>query len=589
MDVTQRPRVPSFFAAALALALLGTLTLAPASALARSQQTAPLSDRQGSPSTGASTEPALMSAGAYGPVVPIPSTLWKPAAGAVPASGDYVYLKSDAGESIGRGGTYLYTRSNAVLSVTASGGLLSVDMGGDKRWDGRFATMTSIADLEQGYYPDLERYPYNDPTKGGLDWYGDGHGSNTLTGWFAVDDVTYENGDLTAITLRFELHSGGNAPALHGAIHWQADDATEPPGPVLPIPGSLWQPAAGVVPAGGDYAYLESDPGESVGAGRAYLYTPANATFSVHENGAYFTITLDCSEWWLGQFDVMAPLAEIEPGYYPGLETMPGNPAKGDLLWEGDGRSNGGTGWFVVDDVAYTDGTPTTLDLRFEQSAGAGQPALHGVVHWDAATTQSQTATTLTLSVPAVSAFGSARLSGALTGAGAQPVAGATVTIRSTTGGPWTTLGTATTDASGRYGFTATPTVIAAYQAVFTGAGTEAGSVSAPVATLPQVYLSKPTAPRSAHVGAAITCACYLKPHHAAGKYAVLFEFERRVSGRWVIEGAVKAKAATYHSYSKCSARVRLLVRGWWRVRAVHPQDSLNAATLGAWRAIKVT
>jgi hypothetical protein len=589
MDVTERRFVPSFFSAALALALLGTLALSPASALARSQQTAPLSDRQGSPSTSASTEPALVSAGAYGPVVPIPSTLWKPAAGAVPASGDYVYLKSDVGDFVDPGKSFLYTRTNAVLTVSASGGLLTVGVQGDKHWNGDFATMSSITDLEPGYYPNVEEYPSNDPTCGSLNWSGDGRGVGTLTGWFAVDNVTYDNGDLTAITLRFELHPGGNTPALYGAIHWQADDTTEPPGPRLPIPGSLWQPAAGVVPASGNYAYLESDPGEFIGAGRAYLYTPANATFSIHENGAYFTITLDCSEQWEGEFHVMAPLTDIEPGYYPGLETMPGNPAKGDLLWGGDGRSNGGTGWFVVDDVAYTDGTPTTLDLRFEQGTGAGQPALHGVVHWDAATTQSQTATTLTLSVPVVSAFGSARLSGALTGAGAQPVAGATVTIRSTTGGPWTTLGTVTTDASGRYGFTATPTVIAAYQAVFTGADTEAGSVSAPVATLPQVYLSKPSAPRSAHAGAAITCSCYLKPHHATGKYAVLFEFERRVSRRWVIEGAVKAKAATYHGYSKCSARVRLLVRGWWRVRAVHPKDSLNAATLGPWRAIRVT
>lgn len=39
---------------------------------------------QGSTSTSASTEPALVSVGAYGPVIPIPSTLWKPAAGAVP-------------------------------------------------------------------------------------------------------------------------------------------------------------------------------------------------------------------------------------------------------------------------------------------------------------------------------------------------------------------------------------------------------------------------------------------------------------------------------------------------------------------------
>ena len=297
---------------------------------------------------------------------------------------------------------------------------------------------------------------------------------------------------------------------------------------------------------------------------------------------------MDCPEWWQGQLDVMSPFTEIQPGYYPGLETLPGNPAKGDLLWIGDGRGGGGRGWYAVDNVTYTDGAPTTLDLRFEQGP-PGRPALHGIIHWDAAATQSQTATTLTLGTPAVSAYRSAKVSGTLTDASAQPVAGATVTIRRTSGGPWATAGTATTDANGHYSFTATPTAVTAYQSFFVGDDTQAASTSAPAATLPRVYLSKPSAPRSARLGATITCSCYLKPHHTAGKYALLFEFERRVSGRWVVEGALRAKAATYHGYSKCSTKVSLLIRGWWRVCAVHPADSLNATTLGPWRAIKVT
>ena len=131
--------------------------------------------------------------------------------------------------------------------MSASGGLLTVGVQGDKHWNGDFATMTSITDLEPGYCPNVEEYPSNDPISGSLNRSGDGRGVDTLTGWFAVDDVTYDNTDLTAITLRFELHPEGRRPALHGAIHWQADDATEPPGPRLPIPDSLWQPAAGLV------------------------------------------------------------------------------------------------------------------------------------------------------------------------------------------------------------------------------------------------------------------------------------------------------------------------------------------------------
>jgi hypothetical protein len=157
---------------------------------------------------------------ASGPVLPIPDTLWKPPAGSTPATGDYVYLKSDQGDWVGQGGTYLYTPLDASLAVSATGGRLTVGVDGDTWWNGYFQTMSSITSLETGYYPDLQRYPFHDPTKGGLSWSGDGRGSNTLTGWFVVDSVGYVNGELTSIDLRFEQHSEGGAPALHGAIHW---------------------------------------------------------------------------------------------------------------------------------------------------------------------------------------------------------------------------------------------------------------------------------------------------------------------------------------------------------------------------------
>jgi len=47
-----------------------------------------------------------------------------------------------------------------------------------------------------------------------------GRGCNTLTGWFVVDSVTYNEIALTAIDLRFEQHCEGDLPALHGEIHW---------------------------------------------------------------------------------------------------------------------------------------------------------------------------------------------------------------------------------------------------------------------------------------------------------------------------------------------------------------------------------
>ena len=87
-------------------------------------------------------------------------------------------------------------------------------------WWGDFQTMNSVSQLQPGYYGSLHRYPFHNPARGGLDWWGQGRGCNTLDGWFVVDTVTYSGPTLTAIDLRFEQHCEGAAPALHGQIHW---------------------------------------------------------------------------------------------------------------------------------------------------------------------------------------------------------------------------------------------------------------------------------------------------------------------------------------------------------------------------------
>ena len=80
--------------------------------------------------------------------------------------------------------------------------------------------MNTLSQFQPGYYGDLERYPFHNPVKGGLSWYGQGRGCNTLRGWFVVDSVTYFNGFLSSIDLRFEQHCEGLTPALHGRIRW---------------------------------------------------------------------------------------------------------------------------------------------------------------------------------------------------------------------------------------------------------------------------------------------------------------------------------------------------------------------------------
>ncbi|MEX1994257.1 MAG: hypothetical protein WD929_06310 [Steroidobacteraceae bacterium] len=321
-----------------------------------------------------------------GPVVPPPPGLWEPPPGETPATGNFVYLESQPGDFIGNGGSYLYTPADAQFTAEPDGALLNIDINGDENWSGRFLGMNTLSRLEVGYYGDLQRFPFNNPVKGGLMWFGEGRGCNTLTGWFVIDSVTYEGATLVAIDLRFEQHCEGSAPALHGAIRWDIDDPTSPPGPVVPPPPGLWEPAPGATPAAGNYVYLESQPGDFIGQGRTYLYTLADSLITTFVNGARLNIGVLGDEDWAAEFQGMNILSRLEPGYYGDLQRAGShNPVKGGLSWGGEGRGcNTLTGWFVVDSVTYVGTTLTAIDLRFEQHCEGGAPALRGEIHWEA-------------------------------------------------------------------------------------------------------------------------------------------------------------------------------------------------------------
>jgi hypothetical protein len=206
-----------------------------------------------------------------------------------------------------------------------------------------------------------------------------------LTGWFAIDSVTYVGSTLQAIDLRFEQHCEDNGPALRGKIHWDAGSSATPPGPVPP-PAGLWQPASGATPASGNYVYLSSQPLDFVGQGQTYLYTAtSNPTFTVSSNSAFMHVTVGgTNAVWNGDFLGMNSLSRLEVGYYGDLQRYPfGNPTKGALSWTGQSRGcSQVNGWFVVDNVTYSGTTLMSIDLRFEQHCDGSTDALRGKIHW---------------------------------------------------------------------------------------------------------------------------------------------------------------------------------------------------------------
>jgi len=313
---------------------------------------------------------------------PIPASLWKAPAGAVPATGNYVYLQSSSGDYIGGGRTYGYTNADSALGVSASGLALNLNVKGNEAWTGRFLLPSAAGNLQAGYFDNLTRTPFADPAVGGIDWSGEGRGCNTIQGWVAIDNIVMSGSTVTALDLRFEQRCEGGGSALHGQVHWSASDTTTPPGPQNPPPAGLWTPPAAILPLAGNYVVLASDVDDYIGGGRTELFTAANMPITVDTR---LTAAVQISVGpWSGSFYGMNTLSQLQPGYYGGLQRYPFNNAiKGGMDWSGNGRGcNKLTGWFVVDKVSYALGELTAIDLRFEQHCEGLAPALHGAIHW---------------------------------------------------------------------------------------------------------------------------------------------------------------------------------------------------------------
>jgi hypothetical protein len=303
-------------------------------------------------------------AAAAGPVVPPPAA-WSAPDGAMPPAGNAMFLRSDPDDYIGGGATTLYTEEDRITLAT-HGAVLWVAAAG---WTGRFEAMPALAHLAPGFYGGLGGFQFA-PSRGSLDWYGHGRGCNLPTGWFAVDGITADQGILTGADLRFEQHCEDNPQALRGQIRWTQE---------------VWAPAPGATPPEGSFVYLESEPGEYVGAGQTYLFPMATAPFTVTAAKNVVTVTIPGPPLWSGRFHAPGGLDVLVPGTFADLGSNISivDPLDGGLDWDGDGRAGSGGGWFILDRVAYSSGALNGIDLRFEQRSGAG-PALHGLIHWDA-------------------------------------------------------------------------------------------------------------------------------------------------------------------------------------------------------------
>lgn len=145
---------------------------------------------------------------------------------------NFIRFQSDPGDVVGGGASYEYTQANSVISARGQGAFtpaqtpIEVTVGATQirvlfaGYYGLLESMVGTSPPKVGYYGGLRKYPWHNPARGGMDVGGNGRGCLTISGWYAIDKLAFAGGKPTELDLRFEQRCDGNAPALHGAVHW---------------------------------------------------------------------------------------------------------------------------------------------------------------------------------------------------------------------------------------------------------------------------------------------------------------------------------------------------------------------------------
>jgi large repetitive protein len=201
----------------------------------------------------------------------------------------FVSFNSEPGDWIGQGRQFTLTPIDGSFTFARPAAGFSAHFDGSTWWDVVLVPPAG-ATLTPGAYEGATRYPFQSPTRPGLDVSGDGRGCNTLTGRFLVHEAEYgTSGDVLRFAADYEQHCEGGAPALWGAVRYNSSVAA---GPRLFVgPSTIYEGDEGVsnmgfvislsypakVPVSVDYA---TEDGTAT-AGSDYTAVSGTATFPV--------------------------------------------------------------------------------------------------------------------------------------------------------------------------------------------------------------------------------------------------------------------------------------------------------------------
>ncbi|QYG92475.1 DUF4214 domain-containing protein [Iamia sp. SCSIO 61187] len=148
---------------------------------------------------------------------------------------------------------------------------------------------------------------------------------------------------------------------------------------------------AQTLPPGPVWLVVDSDPGDDIGGGVDRSYTPSDADFRVYTYAREVQVVVAGAETW--RIGLVRPSDEpqLEVGRYEAVPRADRGPDDGGLSISAEGRGCGDddtSGWFEIDDVAYSGGVVTRLAARFEHTCAPDEApgtggTLRGEVRWD--------------------------------------------------------------------------------------------------------------------------------------------------------------------------------------------------------------
>jgi len=133
---------------------------------------------------------------------------------------------SEPGDYVGAGQTLSFDEGLSSYGST-DGRIVSVSVNTPEHWFTLNLAAPEGQALAPGAYENAARYPFQESTQPGLDFYGDGRGCNTVEGRFQVEEIRISSfGYVERLKANWELHCQGAEPGLFGSV-----DITNPPPP----------------------------------------------------------------------------------------------------------------------------------------------------------------------------------------------------------------------------------------------------------------------------------------------------------------------------------------------------------------------